>query len=311
MSPARGNDKLVDRLLREGALGAGGLERAFRAVRRHWFLPEVDLDQVYADRAIVTHRGAGGIPISSSSQPALMARMLEQLQVEVGMAVLEIGTGTGYNAALLGHLVGSEGTVHTVDLDPGVTSAAERHLASAGAANVTVATGDGWAPPWVGATYDRIVATVGVWDISPAWVDHLASDGVLVVPLWLRAGQQGSVAFRKAGVGLAKRTDAVDAVQPKAASRWASAWFPPPGTGPTSRVTEIHFRCGLRRASRRKGVYMALGERRGSVARPAQRPMPQAQVSRQSVMNSETGRFEPGLERRWEQAWNRARAGGR
>ena len=53
---------------------------------------------------------------------------------------------------------------------------------------------------------------------------------------------------------------------------------------------------------------MALAEKRGSVARPAQRPVPQPQVSRQST---ESGRFEPGLERRWEQAWNRARAGGR
>jgi hypothetical protein len=56
---------------------------------------------------------------------------------------------------------------------------------------------------------------------------------------------------------------------------------------------------------------MGIGEKRGSVARPAQRPMVQAQVSRQSAMSSESGRFEPGLERRWEQAWNRARSSSR
>jgi hypothetical protein len=56
---------------------------------------------------------------------------------------------------------------------------------------------------------------------------------------------------------------------------------------------------------------MALAEKRGSVARPAQRPVMPAQVSRESAMNAESGRFEPGLERRWAQAWNRARAGGR
>lgn len=56
---------------------------------------------------------------------------------------------------------------------------------------------------------------------------------------------------------------------------------------------------------------MALAEKRGSVARSAPRPVVPAQVSRQSAMTSESGRFERGLERRWEQAWNRARAGGR
>lgn len=56
---------------------------------------------------------------------------------------------------------------------------------------------------------------------------------------------------------------------------------------------------------------MALGEKRGSVARPAQRPAAQQQVSRQSTLGVESGRIQPGLERRWEQAWNRARSGGR
>jgi protein-L-isoaspartate(D-aspartate) O-methyltransferase len=93
--------------------------------------------------------------------------------------------------------VGPAGRVLTVDVDPDVTGPAARHLAAAGAANVIVVTGDGWAPPAKAA--DRIVATVGVWDFSPAWVEQLDPDGVLVVPLWLRAGQQASFAFRKAG----------------------------------------------------------------------------------------------------------------
>jgi protein-L-isoaspartate(D-aspartate) O-methyltransferase len=193
-------DRLVDGLVREGVIRDASVEAAFRAVRRHWFLPNVDLDEVYSDRAVVTHRGPDGVAVSSSSQPSLMARMLEQLAVEPGMAVLEIGTGTGYNAALLGRLVGPEGRVVSVDLDPAVTGPAAGHLATAGAGNVTVVTGDGWAP--MGATFDRIEATVGVWDISPAWVEQLSPEGVLVAPLWLGAGQQSSVAFRKAGDAL-------------------------------------------------------------------------------------------------------------
>jgi protein-L-isoaspartate(D-aspartate) O-methyltransferase len=191
-------DRLVDGLVRDGAIRDERIERAFRAVPRHWFLPETDLDDVYRDRAVVTHRGPDDVPISSSSQPALMARMLTQLAVEPGMTVLEIGTGTGYNAALLGQLVGPAGRVVTIDVDPAVTGPAERHLAAAGASNVTVVTGDGWSPP-AGGTFDRIEATVGVWDIAPAWLDQLRRGGVLVVPLWLRAGQQVSVAFGPTG----------------------------------------------------------------------------------------------------------------
>ena len=167
-------------------------------MRRHWFLPDAALDDVYRDLALVTHRDEHGVPVSSSSQPALMALMLEQLTVQPDMAVLEIGTGTGYNAALLGHLVGTGGTVVTIDVDPAVTGPAERHLASAGASNVEVVTADGWRLE-TGTRFDRIEVTVGAWDLSPAWLGALEPGGVLVVPIWLRAGQQASVAFREVG----------------------------------------------------------------------------------------------------------------
>ena len=156
------------------------------------------LDDVYRDLAFVTHRDEHGVAVSSSSQPALMARMLEQLTVQPDMAVLEIGTGTGYNAALLGQLVGLGGTVLTTDVDPAVTGPAKRHLAAAGASNVEVITADGWHVETENR-FDRIVATVGVWDLSPTWLAALAPGGLLVVPIWLRAGQQASVAFRAAG----------------------------------------------------------------------------------------------------------------
>ena len=167
-------------------------------MRRHWFLPEAALEDVYRDLALVTHRDEHGVPISSSSQPALMALMLEQLAVEAGMAVLEIGTGTGYNAALLGQLVGLGGTVLTTDVDPAVTGPAKRHLAAAGASNVEVVTADGWHVE-TETRFDRIEVTVGAWDLSPAWLASLEAGGVLVVPIWLRAGQQASVAFHNVG----------------------------------------------------------------------------------------------------------------
>ena len=76
-------------------------------------------EEVYRDQAIVTKR-VDGVSVSSSSQPAIMAVMLEQLAVQPGQRVLEIGAGTGYNAALLAHLVGPTGQVITVDIDAGI-----------------------------------------------------------------------------------------------------------------------------------------------------------------------------------------------
>lgn len=181
---------------------SGPVERALRAVPRHVFVPGADVETAYSDEAIVTHTDAGGMPISSSSQPAIVATMLTQLGVAPGDRVLEVGAGTGYNAALLAEMAGADGAVTTVDLDPEVAAEARAHLAAAGFGQVEVIAGDGWAGQRPGAPYDRIIATVGVWDISPAWIEQLDVCGILVVPLWLRAGVQVSVALRRDGRGL-------------------------------------------------------------------------------------------------------------
>src|SRR5919197_269664 len=111
------NRQLVAYLLETGVLRDGAVRDAFAATPRHLFLPDLNLDEVYQDAAIPTKRGSRGEPISSSSQPAIMAIMLEQLRVKPGQRVLEIGAGTGYNAALLAHLVDSGGRVVTLDYD--------------------------------------------------------------------------------------------------------------------------------------------------------------------------------------------------
>src|SRR5207245_8982442 len=110
--------RVGEELIASGCVPSPGVEGAFRAVPRHLFVPGVDPTEVYADRAIQTKRAPNGRGISSSSQPSIMAIMLEQLGLAPGMRVLEIGAGTGYNAALLAHLVGEQGHVTTVDIDP-------------------------------------------------------------------------------------------------------------------------------------------------------------------------------------------------
>lgn len=196
------NSRLVTQLVRDGAIADPHIEDAFRKVQRHWFLPDADPEEIYRDVAVVTKRRPDGVAISSSSQPGVMARMLAQLEVRPGDRVLEIGAGTGYNAALLAQLVGPGGEVVTIDVDPGICASAGRRLHDAGVSNVSVLAGDGWSTIQGSGRFDRIEATVGVWDLSTAWVKQLQGDGILVAPLWLRAGLQAAVAFRKAGARL-------------------------------------------------------------------------------------------------------------
>ena len=191
-------DRMVTAVIAGGRPVSAAVIQALREVPRHLFLPDLGPRLAYRNEAIVTRRGAEGQPTSSSSQPTIMAYMLDQLGVAPGQRVLEIGAGTGYNAALLQHLVGAGGTVVTVDLDEDVARQAAAHLAEAGYPEVTVVPGDGAAGYPPGAPYDRVIATVGVSDLAPAWLDQLAPGGRIVVPLDLR-GSQRSVAFERDG----------------------------------------------------------------------------------------------------------------
>lgn len=197
-------DRMIARMAERGcAVEPGSRPRdALHAVPRHLFLPGLPFEQVYAGEAIVTRHGPDGLPISSCSEPAIVVTMLRQLDPQPGDRVLEIGAGTGWNAALLAFLVGESGAVTTIDLDEDIVCNARANLHAAGFGRVRVVEGDGWLGHPGGAPYDRIEATVGVWDLSSRWIAQLREGGVLVVPLWLRAGIQASVAFRRDGAHL-------------------------------------------------------------------------------------------------------------
>ncbi|HEY2519511.1 MAG TPA: methyltransferase domain-containing protein [Streptosporangiaceae bacterium] len=197
---ARLRDRMVAEVTAAARPVSAPVAEALRVVPRHLFLPRVPAEAAYRDDAIVTRRGPDGQPTSSSSQPTIMAIMLDQLGLEPGHRVLEIGAGTGYNAALMKYLVGPSGTVVTVDLDQDVAREAAAHLASAGYPEVTVAAGDGAEGYPADAPYDRIIATVGVSDLAPAWLAQLAPGGRIVVPLDLR-GSQRSIAFERGPEG--------------------------------------------------------------------------------------------------------------
>lgn len=185
---------LVRLLIDKGVLTDPRVADAMMAVPRELFVPEDRRGDAYADKVLITKWDDTGVAISSASQPAMVAIMLEQLRLERGHSVLEIGAGTGYNAALLARLAGR---VITIDIDEEIAHAARARLADV--PNAEVRTGDGWAGVPDHAPYDRIELTVGTSDISVAWRDQLRDGGLLVLPLWLRVGVQLSVAFRREG----------------------------------------------------------------------------------------------------------------
>lgn len=196
----RARTALVDDLVASGRIRSAAVERAFRAVPRHLFLPAAPTAAAYADEAVAVQR-VGGIATSSASQPSMVAIMLEQLDLRPGHRVLEIGAGTGWNAGLMAQIVGSAGSVTSVDIDADLRTSAAAHLAAAGVTGVRLACGDGVLGHPDGAPYDRIVLTVGSDDVWPAWPTQLAPGGRLLLPLTVR-GSQLSVALDLAADGL-------------------------------------------------------------------------------------------------------------
>ena len=176
-----------------GRIRTAAVEEAFRAVPRHLFLPGLAVADAYADEAVAVQFTAG-VATSSASQPSMMAIMLEQLGLQPGHRVLEIGAGTGYNAALMSRIVGPAGAVTAVDIDEELVDRAAVHLASARVDGVDLVAADGADGHPPGAPYDRIVLTVGSDDVQPAWVAQLAPGGRLLLPLAVR-GSQLSVAL--------------------------------------------------------------------------------------------------------------------
>ncbi len=191
-------ERLADQVIAANRIDSEPIAAALRDVPRHLFLPELRPELAYADDAIVTKRDESGRPISSSSQPAMMAIMLYQLGLAPGQRVLEIGAGTGYNAALIRHIVGGSGQVTSVDIDSELVGKARAHLSGAGYPDVTVLCADGAAGCQAYAPYDRIIATVGVSDLAPAWLAQAVPAARIVVPLDVR-GTQVCIAFARDG----------------------------------------------------------------------------------------------------------------
>lgn len=208
--PAVLRDRLADTIADRGGFHGpdSPVERAFRTVFRHDFLPATPLATVYAPQPVVTKRDIHGQALSSASSPPLVATMLEQLAVRPGENILEIGAATGFNAALLAELVGPHGHVVTIEYDQDLTDGARDAISRTGYADrVEVRCGDGAFGAPDRAPFDAVIVTAGAVDVPPAWWDQLTDTGRIVVPLQLHpAGLTCSLGLHRAGPNTATST---------------------------------------------------------------------------------------------------------
>ncbi|MEV7616111.1 methyltransferase, FxLD system [Streptomyces sp. NPDC089799] len=181
-------EQLVQDLTEAGWTDTPELRAAFSVVPRQAFLPEQSLARAYVNEAVATvFDEDSGRSMSSVSQPEMQAVMLRRANLRPGAHVLEIGGG-GYNACLIAELVGPQGSVVCMEIDPYVHARTERFLAETGYAKrvrAVLGDGTGGAPgdllPADG--FDAIIVTVASNDVARYWTNQLAQGGHLVVPL--------------------------------------------------------------------------------------------------------------------------------
>jgi protein-L-isoaspartate(D-aspartate) O-methyltransferase len=209
--------QLVASLREEGAISSDQVAQAFLTIPREAFVPffyqqegllwakripeaydaNAWLSIMYqADQPLVTFLDSRNWPSSSSSAPAAMAVMLEALELKPGMRVLEIGTGSGYNAALLAQIVGDPALVTTIEIEESLAHSAAQALQKQ-VGPVSVHIGDGRLGVPERAPYDRIIATASATSLPHAWYGQLVSGGRLVMVLQGSLGQSGFLVLEK------------------------------------------------------------------------------------------------------------------
>jgi protein-L-isoaspartate(D-aspartate) O-methyltransferase len=188
-------EALVANLEAGGTIRTPAIAAAMRAVAREHFVPDPTPERAYADEALPLKEHAHAV-ISSISQPSIVAHMLELLHVREDSRVLEIGTGSGYNAALLAQLA-LHGLVTSVEIEDDLLQRARRALDADGFARVRLIDDAAFASD--NARYDRIIVTARARDIDSRWWERLVDGGRIVVPLDLGYGGERVVAFARSG----------------------------------------------------------------------------------------------------------------
>ncbi len=192
------------------------VEDAFRTTPRHRFIPRYydwnsnewwtvtpetlaqHLPFLYSNNAIGLFGDDNGTP-STISQPSLVLHMLELLQLAPGQRVLEVGAGSGWNAAMMGRLIAPGGHIYSVEIIPEMTEQAAENVAALDLGNVSILQGDGGAGYAPGAPYDRAIFTAGTYDLPAAFHEQLRDDALLLLVLKQAAGGDTLFLLRKTG----------------------------------------------------------------------------------------------------------------
>jgi protein-L-isoaspartate(D-aspartate) O-methyltransferase len=166
--------RMVDEQLRARDIRDGRVLDAMRRVPRHEFVPEAQRDRAYVDSPLPIGQG------QTISQPYIVAFMTQALEVEPEHRVLEIGTGSGYQAAVLGQLAK---TVYSIEIVPSLADSARTTLQRLGYRNIQVRTGNGYLGWPEEAPFDRVMVTAAPDEVPPALVEQLKVSGRMAIPV--------------------------------------------------------------------------------------------------------------------------------
>lgn len=169
-------DKLIQILKKEGFLNDASVESAIRQCPRHEFVPKSFLDMAYENIPVPLMKE------QTISQPAVVARMTEWLDVSEGQKILEIGSGSGWQSAILSVLVGN-GRVFSIDRHSELVNFAKENLNKFGIRNVDVILGDGSIGLPKESPFDRIIITAACKKVPPPLFEQLSLEGLLIAPV--------------------------------------------------------------------------------------------------------------------------------
>jgi protein-L-isoaspartate(D-aspartate) O-methyltransferase len=168
---------LINSLIEENALKTKAVIEAFKKVRREDFVTEKYKEFAYVDEPLPTIDG------QTISQPYTVAVMTEALHPKAGQKILEIGAGSGYQAAILAELVGKKGKIVSVERVKELADFAKQNLKKAGYKNVLVVEGDGTLGYSEKAPYDRIIVTASSPDVPKPLIEQMKAGGMMIIPV--------------------------------------------------------------------------------------------------------------------------------
>jgi protein-L-isoaspartate(D-aspartate) O-methyltransferase len=205
--------KDMDRALRERPLSAAA-RAAYLATPRHRFIHryrlgrgawntvdetnEPQLAVLYEDRPLILATD-GDTVLATISQPGFVLNMIDRLRLQPGHSVFELGTASGWNAALMAHVVGPEGSVTSVEILPELAESATRTVRELGLTNIHIVHGDGGDGLASNAPYDRAIFTAGTYDLPRAFYAQLKQGGLLLLVLKVKGGGDALFVLEKVG----------------------------------------------------------------------------------------------------------------